>query len=288
MCDDSHKGLVPYTEVNRRQFVALATAGAATAATGIPGLAWSQTGVTERAVSIKTPDGNADASLFLPQKRSAPGVLVWPDINGLRPATADIGRRLAGMGYVALVVNPFYRSGDAAAVAPRGTGQDPAERDRKSAMRALMTDDGVTNDGKTFIAYLDALPETSKAKMGVQGYCMGGPLAFRTAAAMPKRVGAVGSFHGAGLVTTTPNSPHLLIEQSDARYLVAIAKGDDARDPTAKTVLKETFDKAHRIATVEVYGGNHGWCVPDSSAYDRPEAERAWAALTALYKGALV
>jgi carboxymethylenebutenolidase len=286
MCDDKHKGLVLYTEFNRRQFAALAVAAAA--ATTVPGIAWAQAGVTERDVLIKTPDGTADANLFLPTRKTAPGVLVWPDIGGLRPATADIGRRLAGMGYVALVVNPFYRSGDAAAVAPRGTGQDPAERERKSAMRALITDEGVVGDAKALVAFLDALPETSKAKVGVQGYCMGGPLSFRTAAAVPDRIGAVGSFHGGGLATKAPNSPHLLIEKTNARYLVAIAKGDDANDPAAKLTLRETFDKTGRKAVVEVYGANHGWCVPDSSAYDKPEAERAWAALTELYKGALV
>lgn len=286
MCDDKHKGLVPYTEFSRRQFAALTVVAAA--ATAVPGIAWAQAGVTERNVRIKTPDGTADAILFLPAKTSAPGVLVWPDIGGLRPATADIGRRLAGMGYVALVVNPFYRSGDAAAVAPRGTGQEPAERERKSAMRALITDEGVVGDARALVAFLDALPETSKAKVGVQGYCMGGPLSFRTAAAVPDRIGAVGSFHGGGLATKAPNSPHLLIEKTNAQYLVAIAKGDDANDPAAKATLRETFDKTGKKAVVEVYGANHGWCVPDSSAYDKPEAERAWAALTALYKGALI
>jgi carboxymethylenebutenolidase len=286
MCDDKHKGLVPYTDYNRRQFAALAMATAAAAT--VPGIAWGQGKVTERNVQIKTPDGTADALLLLPGRKSAPGVIVWPDIGGLRPATADIGRRLAGQGYVALVVNPFYRSGDAAAVAPRGTGQDPAERERKSAMRALITDEGVAGDARALIAFLDALPETSNAKVGVQGYCMGGPLSFRTAAAVPGRIGAVGSFHGGGLVTKAPNSPHLLIEKTRASYLVAVAKNDDANDPTAKDVLRETFAKTGRKAVVEVYGGNHGWCVPDSSSYDRPEAERAWAALTELYKGALV
>ena len=285
MCDDKHKGLVPYTDYNRRQFAALAMATAAAAT--VPGIAWGQGKVTERTVQIKTPDGTADALLLLPGRKSAPGVIVWPDIGGLRPATADIGRRLAGQGYVALVVNPFYRSGDAAAVAPRGTGQDPAERERKSAMRALITDEGVAGDARALVAFLDALRETSNAKVGVQGYCMGGPLSFRTAAAVPGRIGAVGSFHGGGLVTKAPNSPHLLIEKTRASYLVAVAKNDDANDPTAKDVLRETFAKTGRKAVVEVYGGNHGWCVPDSSSYDRPEAERAWAALTELYKGAL-
>lgn len=286
MCDDTHKGLVPYTGYSRRQFAALAATAAIAA--GVPGIAHAEAEATERAVTIRTPDGVADAALFLPKRRPAPAVLVWPDINGLRPATKDIAHRLAGMGYVALVVNPFYRSGDAAAVAPHGSWQDPAERARKTEMRALMTDAGIDGDAAAFVRYLDTLPETSRARIGVQGYCMGGPLAFRTAAAVPGRIGAVASFHGAGLVTKAPNSPHLLIEKSNASYLVAIARGDDASDPTAKDVLRATFKTAHKSATVEVYGANHGWCVPDSAAYDRPEAERAWAALTDLYHAALV
>ncbi len=138
------------------------------------------------------------------------------------------------------------------------------------------------------IAWLDALPQTSNAKMGVQGYCMGGPLSFRTAAANPDRIGAVGSFHGGGLATVNPNSPHLLIEKTNARYLVCVARNDDANNPKAKETLRETFAKTGRTATVEVYGGNHGWCVPDNGQYLQAEAERAWAALGATYKAALV
>lgn len=287
MCDDNHKGLVPYTDVSRRTFAALAAAGAAA---GLAGCATAQTAAaaSSREVAVKTPDGSADAALFLPAARQAPGVLVWPDAGGLRQSTKDIGQRLAAQGYVALVVNPYYRSGAAPSlVAPPGPADD-AQRARRAAMRALMTDDAIARDARAFVDYLDALPETSPAKVGVQGYCMGGALSFRTAAAMPDRIGAVGSFHGGGLATQNPNSPHLLIEKTRASYLIAVAKNDDANDPNAKVVLRETFDKTGRKAVVEVYGANHGWCVPDSSSYDQPEAERAWAALTALYKANLV
>lgn len=286
MCDKTHKGLIPYAGLTRRSFAVLGTVAAA----GLAGSANAQTpSVIESDVSVRTADGVADSVLFHPEgKRRWPGVLLWPDAGGLRAAMRDMGRRLAGQGYVVLVVNPYYRSGVAAATAASGTGQDPAQRERRTAMRALMTDDAIARDAGTFVARLDALPQTSRAKVGVQGYCMGGPLSFRTAAAVPGRVGAVGSFHGGGLVTENPNSPHLLIEKTKARYLVAVARNDDASDPKAKEVLRETFGKLRRPATVEVYGGNHGWCVPDNAQYQQAEAERAWAALTAMYKTALV
>jgi carboxymethylenebutenolidase len=288
MCDDNHKGLVPYTDLSRRKFSALIAAAAATSVAGCATAQTTSAAVSERAVQVRTPDGVCDAALFLPAARSAPGVLVWPDAGGLRQSLKDMGKRLAGQGYVALVVNPYYRSGDAPSlVAPPGP-QDDAQRAKRAAMRAAMTDEAVVRDALAFVAYLDALPETSNAKVGVQGYCMGGPLSFRTAAALPNRIGAVGSFHGGGLTTQNPNSPHLLIAKTNARYLVAIAKNDDANDPASKVTLRETFDKAGRSAIVDVYGGNHGWCVPDSSSYVATEAERAWAALGDLYKQALV
>jgi carboxymethylenebutenolidase len=117
---------------------------------------------------------------------------------------------------------------------------------------------------------------------------MGGPLSVRTAAAVPARIGAVGSFHGGGLVTKDPNSPHLLIAKTNAKYLVAVAQNDDKTDPEAKNVLRKTFDDTKRAATVEVYPANHGWCVPGGGAYDAASAEKAWGELLTLYKGALV
>ena len=284
MCEKDDKGIVPYTEFSRRDFAALA---AASAVVGMAGAAQAQAGVAEKNVTIKTPDGTCDAGLYTPA-RPGPGVLVWPDIFGLRPASRDLGKRLAGQGYVALVVNPFYRAGNEQAVAMKGEFSDPTVRAGRMALRAALTDEAVDRDAKTFVAYLDTLTETTNAKVGVQGYCMGGPLSFRTAAANPTRIGAVGSFHGGGLTTKSPNSPHLLIEKTNAHYLVAVAKNDDAGDPTSKDILKETFAKAKKQAVVEVYAGDHGWCMPDSAVYNKAEAERAWAALSAMYKAALV
>jgi carboxymethylenebutenolidase len=213
-------------------------------------------------------------------------VLIWPDIMGLRPAFRDMGRRLSEMGYVVLVPNPFYRSAKAPVIGDNANFSDPDTRTRLTGYRAAMKDEGIDRDAQAYLAFLDAQPQTNKnAKAGVQGYCMGGALSFRTAAAVPDRIAAVGSFHGGnGLVTKEPNSPHLLIAKSNATYLVCQAQNDDATAPTVKDDLKAAFAAAKRTASVEVYQANHGWCVKGSAVYNEAEAERAWGNLSTLYK----
>ena len=285
MCDPAKPNLDinPYT---RRQFAALIGAGAAT---GLAGAAQAQVAVTERDVKIKTADGTCDAVLFTPSGRGQwPGVLFWPDAGGLRAVKRDMGKRLAGQGYVVLVVNPYYRV-DAAPAMAALNNQVPADAAKRTAARAGMTPDAITRDAKTFVAYLDALPATSAAKVGVQGYCMGGALSVRTAAAVPGRIGVVGSFHGGnGLVSADPSSPHLLIEKTNARFLFAAAKNDDVTAPTVKNGLREAMYKAGKGGIVDVYQANHGWCVPDSAQYNQAEAERAWSTLSDMYKVGLV
>jgi carboxymethylenebutenolidase len=220
-----------------------------------------------------------------PASGTAPGVLLWPDIFGLRPAMRQMGKRLAESGYAVLVVNPFYR------VKKAPTADNGAATPIPSLMplaRAL-NETTQTTDAKAFIAWLDQQASVAKdKKIGTQGYCMGGPIAFRTSAAVPNRVGAVASFHGGGLVTDQPNSPHLQAAKTSAQFLVAVAANDDQRAPTEKDVLKETFAKANRPAEIEVYtGAAHGWCPPDSGVYNEPQAEKAWARLLALYGKAL-
>jgi carboxymethylenebutenolidase len=241
--------------------------------------------VTESEVTITTPDGAADCYFVHPDGGAAPAVLVWPDIFGLRPAFRQMGKRLAESGYSVLVVNPFYRVKKAPTAA--GGGATPIQELMPLA-RAL-NETTQTTDAKAFIAWLDAQPPVAKnRKVGTQGYCMGGPIAFRTAAAVPDRVGAVASFHGGGLVADAPNSPHLQAAKSKAQFLIAIAANDDARSPNDKTVLKETFAKANLPAEIEVYtGAAHGWCPPDSQVYNEPQAEKAWSRLLALYGKAL-
>ena len=286
MCDQDHfeedrqeyesRGLV-----TRKQFGAMLGAGVAML---LPQVANAVT-VTESDVSITTPDGAADCYFAHPASGTAPGVLVWPDIFGLRPAFRQMGKRLAESGYSVLVVNPFYRVKKAPTA--QAGGATPVQELMPLA-RALNETTHMT-DAKAFIGWLDAQTSVARnRKMGAQGYCMGGPIAFRTAAAVPDRVGAVASFHGGGLVTDLPNSPHLQAAKTKAQFLIAIAANDDTRSPNEKTVLKETFAKVNLPAEIEVYtGAAHGWCPPDSQVYNEPQAEKAWSRLLALYGKAL-
>ena len=182
-------------------------------------------------------------------------------------------------------MNPFYRvkkapTADAGAATPI--------QELIPLAQALNETTHMT-DAKAFIAWLDQQASVAKnRKIGTQGYCMGGPIAFRTAAAVPDRVGAVGSFHGGGLVTTMPNSPHLQASKTKAQFLIAIAENDDMQSPNEKTVLKDTFAKAGLPAEIEVYSGAaHGWCPPDSGVYNQELAEKAWTRLLELYRKAL-
>ena len=285
MCDQDHfeedrqqweaRGLV-----TRRQFGALVAAGVAML---LPKVADAVT-VTESEVMVKTPDGTADCYFVHPATGAAAGVLVWPDIFGLRPAFRQMGKRLAESGYSVLVVNPFYR------VKKAPTAENGAATPIQQLMPLAQALNETTHmtDAKAFIAWLDQQPSVAKnRKVGTQGYCMGGPIAFRTSAAVPDRVGAVASFHGGGLVTQTPNSPHLQAAKTKAQFLIAIATNDDQRSPTEKDVLKDTFAKASLPAEIEVYPGAHGWCPPDSGVYNEPAAEKAWSRLLALYGKAL-
>jgi len=285
MCDED---INPWAEPVSRRTVGLGALGVAAFALTAAEAA-AQAGVVETDVTVKTPDGESEAVLFHPQGRGPwPGVLVWPDIGGLRPVFRDMGRRLAAEGYVVLVVNPFYRSARQAETQKLSFG-DPEGRKALMAYRqTLVSGDNPFTDAKAYVAFLDAQPQVDKRRpIGVQGYCMGGPLSFQTAGAVPERIGAVASFHGGGLNTPEPSSPHLLVARTRASYLVAVAKNDDARDPESKEILKKTFAETGRPATVEVYQGDHGWTVPGSQVYHEAEAERAWAELLKLYGSAL-
>lgn len=273
MCDlHDQEDLKKYT---RRDFAAwAASAGVLTA---LPGVA-NAVAVSERDVSITTPDGSCDAYFVAPTAGPAPGVLVWPDVFGLRPAFRQMGRRLAESGYSVLVVNPFYRKMKAP-TAPQG-GQTPIA-EVLPLMQAL-TPAMHLSDGKAFVAWLEAQREVDKArKLGTTGYCMGGPIAVRTASVAPDRVGVVGSFHGAAMVTAATDSPHRLVAQTRARYLIAVAESDDRNDPQAKVTLRDALAAARLPAEVEVYPAAHGWCPPDTRVYDAAQAERAWTRLLA-------
>ena len=241
--------------------------------------------VAEADVNVTTPDGTADCYFVHPASGVAAGVLIWPDIFGLRPAFRQMGKRLAESGYSVLVVNPFYRT-KKAPTAPAGAATPLA--DVRPLAQSLNETTQMT-DAKAFVGWLDKQAAVDKnRKVGTQGYCMSGPIAFRTAAAVPERVGAVASFHGGGLVTDGANSPHLQAAKSKAQFLIAIAESDDQRSPKDKDAMKQVFAEAGRPAEIEVYAGAaHGWCPPDSSVYNEPQAEKAWSRLLALYGKAL-
>ena len=291
MCDKDHflDDLQKYLTkgaVTRREFGML-TAGAGMMML-LPGVA-NALDVTESDVEITTPDGVADAYFVHPASGAHAAVLVWPDILGLRPAFRQMGKRLAESGYAVLVVNQFYRSQKAPVVPEGASFADEATRNIVFPLAKTLSATTHVTDGKAFVAWLDSQPavDTSK-KIGTTGYCMGGAMVMRTAAAVPDRVGAGASFHGGGLATDAPDSPHLLIPQMKAQFLIAVAENDDEKEPEAKNMLRTAFDAAGLQAEIEVYAGAaHGWCPPDSPVYNQAQAERAWSRMLVLFENAL-
>ena len=273
--------------INRRDFSQLS--GAALVAAMFPASALASADVVEARVDVPMADGVSDSFFVHPADGAHAGVLIWPDIKGLRPAFEGMGRRLAGAGYAVLVVNPFYRDAKSPVVGSDASFSDPQTRTFLRGMASKLTEDAAMADARDYVAFLDAQGAVDVSrKLGTAGYCMGGPLIMRTAAAAPERIGAAASFHGGGLVTDGPDSPHLLIPQTSAAVLHAIAENDDERNPQAKKVLAEAYAAAGLAAEIEVYeGALHGWCPPDSPVYNEPQAEKAWRRMLALFGGAL-
>jgi len=277
---------------SRREFVALAVgAGVAVAGTRVGA---AESAVIEKDVEIKTADGVCDAAFFHPAAGRHAGVLIWTDVFGLRPVYRELGRRLAASGYAVLVPNPFYRTAKAPVIND-ASSFDFQNADNRAKLQQwtgpLNAPGAAERDAAAYVEFLDARPEVDRTKkIGTQGYCMGGPLVLKTAAQVPERIGAGATFHGGGLVTDKPDSPHLLSPRIKASLYLAIAASDDAKQPDAKTQLRAAFDAAHVPAVIEVYAGTqHGWCVPDmplmdgKPIYDRADAERAWTDLLGLY-----
>ena len=269
--------------LTRREFGAV-SAGAGLAAL-LPRAANAQA-VTEAEIDVTTPDGVADSYFVHPASGAHPGVLIWPDAFGLRPAKRQMARRLAESGYAVLVVNQYYRTQRAPIVESRDFA---AVRETLMPLMASLNAETHVRDARAFVSFLDSQPAVDgNRRMGTMGYCMGGPITMRTAAAVPDRIGAGASFHGGGLVTDQSDSPHLLVPQMQAHYLFAIAENDDENEPEAKNVLREAFAQAGLPAEIEVYeGALHGWCPPDTLVYNEAQAERAWSRLLALFERAL-
>jgi carboxymethylenebutenolidase len=281
-------------EISRRGFAALSLAAGLVAATNVSA---AQMQVVETAVDVRTPDGVADGYLYHPQGAGTwPAVIMYPDAFAVRPAFRDMARRLSATGYTVLLPNFFYRSGRTPVMKQNFDFANADDRAFLDRLRAPLTPEAVARDAVAYIAFLSAQPSVRRAaKIGTQGYCMSGPFAIRTAAAAPDRVGAVASFHGGGLVTNMPDSPHLLIGKTRANYYIGIAASDDMQQPDAKDKLRAALQAAHLPGKVEVYeGALHGWCVKDmplqqgQPIYNEALAERAWTNLLGLYKTALV
>jgi carboxymethylenebutenolidase len=286
MCDhDSMNDLQQAGELSRRQFGAMGLGAGFLAM--LPPVA-NAAEVSETEVQIKTPDGTCDAHFVHPKTGAHAAVLVWPDIFGLRDPFRTMGKRLAESGYAVLTVNPFYRLQKAPTAPANPNFGDPATRDALFKMMGTLNATTNVTDAKAFVAWLDAQPAVDKQrKIGTTGYCMGGPIVMRTAGNLPQRIGAGASFHGGGLNTKNPDSPHLLIPQMKASMLICIAENDDRTDPTSKDILRKAFDDAKVPAEITVYKANHGWCAIDSQAYNKDEAEKAWARQLDLFKRAL-
>ena len=284
MCehDDFSEFAGPARQLTRREFGRMTLTAGLLAS--LPRAAFA--GHTKgRDVEIKTADGVADAYFVHPNKGRHAAVLIWPDIFGLRPAFKEMATRMAEAGYAVLVVNPFYRQQRAPTAPEKPSFDDPATREALMALRNALTVETAQVDAKAFVNWLDAQKAVdTQRKIGTAGYCMGGPLVMRTAAAVPERIGAAASFHGGGLATDKPDSPHLLIPSMKAGFLIAVAENDDAKEPTVKDTLRDAFAAAKLPAEIKVYTGTkHGWCPTDSRVYDHAQAEKAWAQMAALF-----
>lgn len=288
MCDEftdaNQDAALAAKGLTRREFAAT-SAVVAMAAYAPAAMAAAAAGtLTERAVEVATPDGKCDAWFVHPAKGAHPGVILWPDVLSVRDAIKAMARRLAADGYAVLVVNPYYRGTRAPLGIDWPTFRSPEGQGKIGPLRAALTPAATTSDARAFVAWLDGQAAVDRRRgIGTQGYCMGGPMTVRSAHAVPARVKAAASFHGGGLVTDKPDSPHKLLPATQAAYLIAVARDDDARAPADKTSFADAAKVAGRPAEIEVYAGDHGWCVPDSPAYNQAEADRAWARLLALY-----
>lgn len=288
MCDETtaeiHDRALAAKGLTRREFAALGAAAALSACASNGNDRPGEQELVEELVHITTEDGVADAFFVHPAKGKWPGVIMWPDIAGLREAKRIMARRLASAGHAVLVVNQYYRSQPAPVMESFSEFLEPEGRKKAMALYGTVTPDAVTRDAKAFVTFLDSRTAVDKARgIGSCGYCMGGSFTVRSAASRPDRVKAAASFHGGGLVSDKPDSPHLLLEKTTASFLFAIAKEDDANAPTDKDTLRKTAQAAGRPAEAVVYPAAHGWMVPDSPVYDPTQADLGFEQMMGLF-----
>jgi carboxymethylenebutenolidase len=244
--------------------------------------------VIEKDIEIKMADGVCDAVLYeAGDGRPVPGVIDYPDIFGVRPSSRGMSRRLAEKGYTVLLPNPFYRTSRSPVFTFKPDFGDERTMKRFGELTAPLTPEAMESDGSAFVDFLAGQKTVSGAKMGAIGHCFTGVEALRTAAARPDRIGAIASFHGGRLIVDGPASPHLVLPRVKAHLYFGHAKED-------KSMPKEAIEKLD--AALAAWGGKyesvtydalHGWTVPDSHAYDEPQAERAFEKLTALFAATL-
>ena len=287
MCDDltaiEEDAVLASNGMTRREFASATSAAALAGCAGTGGKA-SKPVLSERAVTFATADGLADGLFVHPAKGKHPGIVMWPDVAGLREAYQVMARRLAADGYAVLVINHYYRSARVPILTGITEWRTPEGQAKLKPMIAQITPQATTRDARACVAFLDAQGVVDKKRgIGSNGYCMGGAFAVRTAAAVPDRVKAAASFHGGGLVGDRPDSPSTLLAATKASYLIAIARNDDARAPGDKDAFRAAAAAAGRPAEIEVYAADHGWCTLDSPVYNQPEADRAWGRMLELF-----
>lgn len=291
MCDESDVAgwdarLVAHG-LSRRNFGLMGGAVALAACSGTVTAGGPDSSLTENMVLIDTPEGDMDAFFVHPSEGRHPAVILWPDIASLREAKRAMARRLAAAGYAVLVANPYYRDVPGDQFADMASFRADGGFQKVGPWRGRLSSDAVMRDTDALVGWLDGQDAVDTARgIGTQGYCMGGPFTVYSAHSRPDRVRAAASFHGGGLVREDEASPHRILEQGTS-YLIAIARNDDEKTPDDKTALRAAADAGGINAEIEVYGGDHGWCVLDNPTYDQAEAERAWGRLLALYESAL-
>jgi carboxymethylenebutenolidase len=238
--------------------------------------------VTQRSdVIVPTPDGSCPSIVVTPDgPGSWPAVIMFMDAGGIRPAMIEMAEHLAGMGYVTLLPEMYYRHGPYEPFSLSTVFSEPDERARLMTMAGSVTKAMVASDAGAFLEFLSQLP-VSGTQIGSTGYCMGGGLSLVAAAHHPERIVAAASFHGGQLANDAPDSPHRIVGRITGRVYVAAAENDGSFPPEQAALL--VLSEAGVDHKMEVYPALHGFAVPDNPTYDPDAADRHWRALRDLF-----